>query len=144
MVGDSLFNENNPSGIVTLTGSLCDSIVVVDLQFDSLVATFTLNGHQLCAGPAGMQYRWFTCDSIQLPDTTSCITLQSDACICVIVDNGICSDTICGDFVVCNLTCDIIAPMGACTGDSILLTASSNAPDSAQWNWTITTGSGFL
>ena len=143
MVGDSLFNENNPSGVVILQGSFCDSIVVVDLQFDTLVATFTLTGHQLCVEPAGMQYSWYTCDSIQLPDTTSCITLDSDACICVIVDNGTCLDTICEQFIVCNLTCDIIAPAGACTGEPILLTASTNASDTTEWNWTITDGTSF-
>src|SRR5688500_9327003 len=40
-----LYNEQNPFGIDTLEGG-CDTIVTIDLQFDTLNATLSLNGNQ--------------------------------------------------------------------------------------------------
>lgn len=136
-VGDSVYNEANPTGIDTLIGG-CDTIVVIDLHFDTLVASLTLTGNEMCASPAGMEYTWYTCDSIPLSDSTECITLAGIGCVCVIVSNGICSDTICQDYELCDISCDIIAPQGSCLGDSILLIANTDASDSAVFTWTIT------
>jgi hypothetical protein len=136
-VGGSIYNENNPAGIDTLIGG-CDTIVVIDLQFDTLIASLTLSGNELCAAPAGMEYTWYTCDSIPLSDSTQCITVAGIGCVCVIVSNGICSDTICQSYEICDLSCDIIAPDGGCVGDSVLLSVNTNVSDSAIFNWTIT------
>ena len=136
IVDSVVYNEQNPFGIDTLEGG-CDTIVTIDLQFDTLNATLSLNGNQLCVSPAGLTYTWMTCDSTVLADTASCITLAGTGCICVIVDNGTCIDTVCQDYVVCDLTCDIASPSGSCVGDSVLLIANSNGID-VQYNWTIT------
>jgi hypothetical protein len=136
-VGGNIYDESNPTGIDTLIGG-CDTIVTIDLHFDTLNAFLTLEGNQLCASPPGLEYTWITCDSIELEDTTECITLSGAGCICVIVTNGACTDTICQEYLICELTCEVIAPEGICLGDSVLLTLNTNASDSAIIDWTIT------
>ena len=131
-----VYDESNPFGIDTLEGG-CDTIIIIDLHFDTINATLTLNGNQMCVSPAGLTYTWMTCDSTLLPDTASCVTLAGTGCICVIVDYGTCIDTVCQDYAVCELACEIISPSGGCVGDSILLVASSNGSDVA-YDWTIT------
>ena len=137
IVGGIEYNESNPSGSDTVIGG-CDTIITIDLQFDTLNATLTLEGNQLCAAPAGMQYTWMTCDSIFLPDTTECITVSGSGCACVIVDTGTCTDTICLDYLVCELTCQIVSPSAACVGDSIQIIAQSNGSDSSTVTLTVT------
>ena len=137
MVGNSLYDENNPMGVDTLPGG-CDTIVTTILNFDTLSASLTLTGNQLCASPSGMQYSWYQCDGTPLPDTTECITINGTGCVCVIIDSGGCIDTICQDFQVCELVCDIIAPSTSCLGDSVLITASTNGSLSVDMDWTIT------
>ena len=132
----NIYDEANPSGIDTIEGD-CDTIITIDLIFDTLVASLTLEGNQMCASPAGLNYSWFSCDSTMLADTTACITVTGSGCICVIVDNGICTDTICQPYSVCDLFCSIIAPLGVCTGDSVLITSVANASDAAEYNWIV-------
>ena len=136
-VGNIIYNESNPTGIDTLLGG-CDTVVTIDLHFDTLIASLTLEGNQLCASPPGLEYTWMMCDSTLLSDTTECVTLSGAGCICVIISNGICSDTICQEYLICEVTCEVIAPEGICLGDSVLLTLNTNASDSAIIDWTIT------
>lgn len=137
MVGDTIYNEENPTGTDTVYGG-CDTIIIIDLHFDTLLASLALSGNQLCATPGGLSYTWYTCDSIPLADTTECITVSGTGCICVVVDNGSCIDTICQEYQVCDLFCGIEGPGSACLGDSVLFTLSGNAGQEAVINWTIT------
>ncbi|MEO5907458.1 MAG: hypothetical protein ABIQ11_12075, partial [Saprospiraceae bacterium] len=141
IVGDSLFNENNPSGTVVFDSTFCDSTIIVELTFDTLVPSIVLTGNQVCAFPTGMQYSWYNCSGSFFPDTTSCITVTGVGCVCVIINTGGCIDTICQEYTFCELTCDILSPEGVCTGDSLLLTATGNFTGSANLDWTIMTDS---
>ncbi len=136
-VQDSVFNEENPSGIFMFTTSTCDSIVVIDLRFDTLVSSLLLDSNQLCALPENLSYRWMTCDSTTMSDTTSCITLVGAGCVCVIIEKGGCIDTLCQEYDLCALTCEINAVDGICLGDSVLYTASGNYSENAVLDWTI-------
>ena len=140
-VQDSLFNEANPYGYFVYNMDQCDSIFIVDLRFDTLTASLSLSGNQMCASPAGLEYSWLTCSGDSLPDTTSCITVSGQGCICVVVTDGMCVDTICQDYLVCELSCVIDAPSGSCTVDSVMMTVSGNFSDSAVVNWLIMTDS---
>jgi hypothetical protein len=135
-IDSTVYDENNPFGIDTIQGG-CDTIVTIDLQFDTLNAALSLNGNEMCASPDGLNYTWFACDSIALPDTTSCITLAGTGCICVVVDNGICKDTICQPYSVCDLFCDIIAPSGVCSGEDVIILGISNASSPSAYNWVV-------
>ncbi len=141
IVGDSLFNENNPSGTIVFDSTFCDSSIIVDLTFDTLVPSIVLTGNQVCAFPLGMQYSWYNCSGSFLPDTTNCITVNGVGCVCVIINTGGCIDTLCQEYTFCELSCDIISPLGVCTGDSLLLTATGNFTGSANLDWTIMTDS---
>ncbi len=136
-VMDSVFNEDNPTGIFMFSTSTCDSIVFIDLHFDTLISSLVLDSNQLCAFPEGLTYRWMNCDSTLRTDTTSCITLVGAGCACVIIEKGGCVDTLCQDYNLCNLTCEIIAIAGICLGDSVLYTATGNYSADAVLDWNI-------
>lgn len=136
IVAGTEYNEANPEGIDTLFGG-CDTIIIIDLHFDTLDATLTLDGNQLCASPPGLNYTWMNCDSTMLSDTTACITVAGEGCVCVIVDNGTCADTICETYLVCELFCEIAAPPAICAGDSFYLDVMTNAGVNAIINWSV-------
>lgn len=136
-VGDTVYNEANPVGTEILPGG-CDTIITIDLQFDTITSSLLLTGNLLCVSTLGLDYTWYLCDGTALPDTTACITVNGIGCACVIVDNGICIDTICQEFEVCQQVCDIMAIETSCLGDSVLFTLATNATDSATVNWIIT------
>jgi len=133
------FDESNPSGTFTIippTG--CDSIITVDLHFLDCIGTLELTGDQLCVSDTAEHYQWYTCDGILLPDTTQCITVVDTGCVCVIVTQGTDIDTVCSDFKVCLLECEIHAPDRICAGDSILIyyTTNDTLPVASTWNVT--------
>ncbi|MDQ3017359.1 MAG: hypothetical protein M3R25_11660, partial [Bacteroidota bacterium] len=91
----------------------------------------------LCASPLGLTYSWMNCDSTLLPDTTSCLPVSGAGCICVIIEHGGCIDTLCQDYNLCDLTCEIVAVDGICLGDSVIYTANGNYSATAILDWTI-------
>ena len=114
------FDESNPTGTFTIIPPEgCDSIITVDLHFLDCVASLELTGDQLCASETADQYQWYTCDGALLPDTTQCITVVDTGCVCLILTHGTDIDTVCSDYKVCLLACEIQAPDTICVGDSI-------------------------
>lgn len=131
------FDESNPTGTFTIIPPEgCDSIITVDLHFLDCVASLELTGDQLCASETADQYQWYTCDGALLPDTTQCITVVDTGCVCLILTHGTDIDTVCSDYKVCLLACEIQAPDTICVGDSILIyyTTNDTLPVGSTWN----------
>lgn len=132
-----IFDESNPTGTITISPSVgCDSIITIDLHFLDCVASLELTGDQLCASDTADQYQWYTCDGTLLPNTTQCITVADTGCVCLILTHGADIDTVCSDYKVCLLECEIHAPDTICVGDSILLyyTTNDTLPVASSWN----------
>lgn len=134
-IGDSLYNESNPVAIHTIHGG-CDTLIYVDLHFDTIPAVLTLTGNQICLSPGDLSYQWMMCDSTLLPDTGTCVTVLGPGCICVEVDNGTCIDTICQEYNACDISCGILLPETGCLGDSIFF-QTDYVSATANYNWTI-------
>lgn len=109
--------------------------VTFNLPFDGEVTEI---GAALCASPGDADsYTWFACgDTIPLANA-ACFNPPAAGCYCVEIRNGLCTDTVCTDFVGCQLTCGINGIGNYCIGDLILLTTNSNAGDSAVIKWAI-------
>ena len=137
MVMDSVFNESHPTGTVIIPTMNCDSIVFVDLHFADCPDSLILTGHQLCVSGTGSEYSWYTCHGIPLPDTTQCITLADTGCVCVSFTDGSGFDTLCLDFNICDLDCEINGPENVCVGDSVLFTFGSNDSTLATIDWAV-------
>lgn len=136
------FNESNPTGTFIIIPPVgCDSIITVDLHFLDCIGTLELTGDQLCVSDTADQYQWYTCDGALLPDTTQCITVVDSGCVCVILTQGTDIDTVCSDFKVCLLACEIHAPDTICVGDSILIYYTTNDTLPVGSTWSVMTDS---
>jgi len=134
---DSVFDESNPTGTVIIPTSHCDSIVFVDLVFADCPDSLVVTGHEVCVSGNGSQYSWYSCYGIPLPDTTQCITLGDTGCICVRFTDGTGFDTLCMNYNLCDLNCEINGPDSVCVGDSVLITFSANDSSIAFIEWTV-------
>jgi hypothetical protein len=114
-----------------------DSITVT--RYSIPVAKILQNDNTLCAENTAGAYAWYDCSYTQLLSDSSCLDLTQSGCYCLIVSNGICSDTACGEFVYdsCDLNCNIDLISMACLGDSIVFAYSGNASSGAIFNWQI-------
>lgn len=136
-VADSLFNEDNPYGEFIFTTATCDSVVIVNLRYDTLNAEISIDSNVICVTPEGLTYTWMQCDTTALPDTTNCITVAGAGCVFVIVEKGGCIDTLSQEYDLCNISCSINVQEGVCLGDSVLITASGSYSESAHLEWTL-------
>lgn len=131
------FDESNPTGTFIIIPPVgCDSIITVDLHFLDCIGTLELTGDQICVSDTADHYQWYTCGGALLPDTTQCITVADSGCVCVILTQGTDIDTVCGDYKVCLLECEILAPDTLCVGDSILIyyTTNDTLPSGSSWS----------
>lgn len=136
------FNEFNPTGtFIIIPPEGCDSIITIDLHFLDCIGTLELTGDQLCVSDTADQYQWYTCDGTLLPGSTQCITVVDSGCVCVILTQGTDIDTVCSDFKVCLLACEIHAPDTLCVGDSILIYYTSTDTLLAGSTWNVMTDS---
>lgn len=119
---------------VTITD---DSVAVV--RHSLPVALVIQNGNEICAAPVAGTYEWWDCGLTQLISFDSCVTLIDTTCFCLIVSNGFCTDTLCGEYIFteCQLTCDIVVPDVACIGDTVIFAYTGNASSGAIFNWLI-------
>jgi hypothetical protein len=128
---------------VTDSLSICPAVILDDsvnvTLLAPLIASVTQNGNVLCADTIEGSYAWYDCGLINLLSTDSCLTITASGCYCLIVDNGMCQDTLCAEYIAtpCELTCEIIAPDRVCIGDSVTFVYSGNANANATFNWLI-------
>ncbi|HZV70233.1 MAG TPA: hypothetical protein VFG10_11845 [Saprospiraceae bacterium] len=137
IVMDSLFNESNPAGIITFQTSHCDSIIVIDLHFIDCPDSLLISGHDICVSGTGSQYSWYSCYGLPLPDTTQCITVADTGCVCVSFTDGSGFDTLCLQYNLCELNCQINAPAKACVGEIVMMDFTSNDSTLEVIQWTI-------
>ncbi len=107
--------------------------VIVQVPFTGAVVQFQ---NQLCAIPSNYNYQWFACNNSNLLGTGSCFAPPQDGCYCVIIDNGVCKDTVCKDFS-CDLTCTFNAPDTINVGDTALIYYTGNGGPSTDFNWVL-------
>ncbi len=134
-VMDSVFNESNPSGMLTFHTSHCDSIIVIDLHYTDCPDSLLISGHQICVSGSGSDYTWYSCYGIPLPDTTQCIMVGDTGCVCVSFTDGSGYDTLCLTYNLCELTGEIIAPQHACAGEIVRFSyiANDNTLEGGLW-----------
>lgn len=131
--------------LLNATDSLSSCPVIIGVDTISVtrhsipVANITQNENTLCADSINGNYAWYDCAYTQLLSDSTCFELTASGCYCLVVTNGACSDTICGDFVYdsCDLNCNIELIANACIGDSIVFAYSGNAGAGAIFNWQI-------
>ncbi|MGB4846940.1 MAG: hypothetical protein WBP41_03430 [Saprospiraceae bacterium] len=136
-VMDSIFNESNPSGVITFQTSHCDSIIVIDLHYSDCPDSLLISGHQICVSGMGSDYTWYSCYGIPLTDTTQCIMVGDTGCVCVSFTDGSGYDTLCLTYNLCDLNCQIDAPSNACTSEIVRVTYSSNDSTIEIIQWTV-------
>jgi len=114
-----------------------DSIAVT--RYSTPIANITQMNNVLCADTVIGQYAWYDCGYTQLLSDSICYALSDTGCYCLVVTNGTCSDTICGDYIYnpCDLSCNIELIPNACIGDSIVFAYTGNATSGAIFNWLI-------
>jgi len=102
-------------------------------------ANITQNVNVLCADTVNGNYAWYDTSYNQVLSDSICFPFTQSGSYCLVVTNGICSDTVCGDFIYdsCNLSCEILLIPNACIGDSIVFAYSGNASSGAFFNWLI-------
>ncbi len=128
---------------VTDAVGVCPAVIGNDSTtvtlFSSPIATITQTGNLLCADTINGSYAWYDCGFNTLLSTSPCLTILQSGCYCLIVSNGVCHDTLCGDylFTPCELSCEVIAPDNVCLGDTVIFAYSGNASVNATFNWVI-------
>lgn len=90
----------------------------------------------LCATPSNASYAWFACNTTTILSTQSCFAPNQNGCYCVAIDNGLCKDTVCKDFI-CDLTCTFEFPDTICVGDTALIYYTGNGGPNTIFNWVI-------
>jgi hypothetical protein len=108
-------------------------------RYSTPEANFTQDVNTLCADTVNGQYAWYDTSYAQLLSDSICYPFTQSGSYCLVVTNGICSDTVCGEFIYdsCDLSCEILLIPNACIGDSIVFAYSGNATSGAFFNWLI-------
>jgi|GEM_PF-5287311 len=114
-----------------------DSIAVT--RHSIPVANITQLNNVLCADTVFGTYAWYDSTYTQVLSDSICFVLTQSDHYCLVVTNGTCSDTVCGDFIFdpCDLSCNISLVPNACLGDSIVFAYTGNASSGALFNWLI-------
>ncbi len=106
----------------------------------TVLPPFTGNVRQvhnvLCATPSRLKYTWFACNTTTVLSNQECFAPSQNGCYCVVIDNGLCLDTVCTNFA-CDLVCSFSAPDTICVGDTALIYYTGNGGPNAILNWTI-------
>jgi hypothetical protein len=131
--------------LVNATDSLssCPVILGVDSilvkRYSTPVAKITRNNNVLCADLVVGDYAWYDSTYSELLSDSTCLALTQSGSYCLVVTNGTCGDTTCGDFIYdpCDLSCNIDLVPNACIGDSIVFAYTGNATNGAIFNWLI-------
>ncbi|HEX5625048.1 MAG TPA: hypothetical protein VFX48_03445, partial [Saprospiraceae bacterium] len=92
--------------------------------------------NELCAEPANAGYSWYACGDTNLLSNQACFSPPSDGCYCVVIDDGMCLDTVCESFK-CDLVCSFYAPDTICVGDTALIYYTGNGGPKTQFLWVV-------
>ncbi len=131
---------NTTFSLVSLSDKNCsnpnpnteDSVVVLP----PFIGSVSQVNNMLCASPSNVIYAWYACNSSTLLSTAACYAPTQNGCYCVILDNGVCKDTVCTNFS-CNLSCSFDFPDTILVGDTALIHYTGNGGPNTIFNWTL-------
>ncbi|MBK9270509.1 MAG: T9SS type A sorting domain-containing protein [Saprospiraceae bacterium] len=128
-IADRYCVEANPKSAVNVT------------VFPPFQAAILRHGDTLCAFPAGLDYTWLGCGTPTLYSKQQCFVPPAPGCYMLIVDNGICKDTVFYNFV-CTLSCSFSGPDTITVGDTAMFHYTGNGSIRSIFTWIIERGAG--
>ncbi|MBK9630487.1 MAG: T9SS type A sorting domain-containing protein [Saprospiraceae bacterium] len=128
-VADLFCSELNPNSSATVT------------VLPPFRAAILRQGDTLCAFPAGLDYTWMGCNTPIVYTKNQCFVPPGPGCYMVIVNNGLCIDTVFYNFA-CTLTCSFVGPDSITVGDTAMFTYTGNGSNNSSFTWIIERGAG--